>query len=430
MDDFPLRMPAKSFPSPRLPSPVLPPLPSWCPSLPALMNHLKLSEVPMFFDLSQLSEKEVTSKADPTRQDLQVWRPPPSTIPRKVSNYSPRLASCKSSDKLVGTRSKLHASDQGSEDVLQGKEITSAQGQPDFSTGEICNEATAANLWRILLTPEKQSAADEDGHEAYLNSCAYQPTETMLAAPYGFYDHRLQAVGAPIELDATAIPFVHANSLTGHANERGSETIPALDSGVFIYDTALYGPVEEFMFGLNEYVVDQDYATQRALEALPPLPPSPIPVPMDAGSLESKIQSEDTVMQTTGLAVDAPDAHYSSECALFDLVTAADALVDDDLVDVATFLTSAHGSDCWCDECECNWPELNNDISPTHEDAWPEYVCSLGPTSPAIESDWDWADENWLSNEEREVSRSRCAVKPLWDDFFPNRPSSLAHRRW
>lgn len=385
----------------------------------------------MFFDLSHLSESTATSKTENKAQRVQVWRPTPSKIPRKVSHHSSLPLTSKSSDKVAVTACKLHSSNKVSEDLLEAEQTIPTQDQPDLSTGDNSNETSAATLWRILLSPEE--ATYDASHDSYLNDSTYQPTKPVLAAPYEIYDHHIDSGDAPVELDATAIPFVHANSLTGHANERGSDTFLAPDPGVFIHDTALHGPVEEFMFGLNEYVVDQEY-TQCALETLPPLPTSPAPmenVLAEAPAVVSK--SEDTVMQITEQSPGATDEQYNSECALFYLATAAEELVDDDLVDVATFLTSAHGSDCWCDECQWNWPEFNDYTFTIYDDAWPECLSRLQPGPPAAEDDWDWADgapATVVGDEGMGIAGGHVTAQPSWEEFFPCRPSSLAHRAW
>ena len=196
---------------------------------------MERDEYPLFFDLSKLPEPKAVG-ANGCRE-MQLWQPKRSPQLRKQSCFFPPPPPSRSKTpvELPGTACTLHATDAGP------KSVAAIDTQPplDLPTktpllSTPCNEGadyTAANLWHILNSPANTNYKyDED-----LNTFTYHPISDIFAAPYGTYDHRLEAVGMPVELEDTGIdlplPFVHANCLTGVANARGANELSEEDEG-------------------------------------------------------------------------------------------------------------------------------------------------------------------------------------------------------
>ena len=394
----------------------------------------------MFFDLSKLPEPVESPKRESKGQELQVWQPLRSPQPKKHSRFFPPPSPPKPNVRLPPTGCKLHATNNGSGDASISKPKTLAESvERTVQTTETAksrirdqaSDASAANLWKILTAPERPSRGDNN--ELYCRNTTYQPTEEVFAAPFGAYDHRLEGVGMPIELDSTAVPYVHANSLTGHANERGREAWPqAVDSVIEFEAPGGMTPAQEPIEGLNELMVDpltdESYANAvlAALD-LPPLPPSPdledtaplVTDPMPTNP--ARCDCEETLAKS--------DAHFKSEQALFNLQSPTTKWADEDRVDVATFLTMGHATNCWCNDCD-DPPELINADTFTEEDGWMVYSASDETRSPSLSSAWESEWGTIVQDEETEVTRRRCSTQPEWDELFSWRPSSVAHGAW
>jgi hypothetical protein len=294
-------------------------------------------------------------------------------------------------------------------------------------------EASAANLWRILTSPERPPRDADDN--PYLNSFAYRPTEDIFAAPYGHFDHRLESVGATIELDNTEIPFVHANSLTGHANERGSDPTLVSDYDTRAVDSVTtLTPMQEFMYGLNEFVVDHDVeGPVEGEETLPPLPPSPSPSHEGTGSviMTTQTYNDGPLNQNEDRTLSNSDAQYNSEKALFDLEAAyrTDSN-DDDIVDVATFLAMGHSSNCWCYDCDYETPELLDLGSTDEEDGWALCSTDVEGATPSVGSEWEWDWSRSMSEEVVEEDEMDGAGWQFAGEPGPPSASALAHGAW
>lgn len=421
----------------------------------------------MFFDLSKLPEPALPNP-ERSGMELQLWRPqaPP---PKKHSRFFPSTSSSKATVKLPPTSCKLHADNKGAEDVSSAKPKTVAESlEHVVKAAETArklmdneeSEKNASNLWKILTSIEHPIR----GHDNHLYPCSasYQPLNDVRVAPHGIYDHRLQSVGMPVELDSTAIPYVHANCLTGHANERGSEPYPTAEEDITIFEApANPAHIEEFLGGLNEMVMDpytDDGYTDALLAVfnLPPLPPSPdsegsAPVTTDARPEDSVLIAE----QGAQTELDNSDAHFNSEQALFHPQPLIARTPEDDLVDVETFLKMGHSANCWCNDCgeppaipddeaftdddgwmiyssvdEQEWPSWSVASTPKDEWAWQAWSAPTTPDDRSVSSAWEWEWGTVVHDEEQKVERAAPPYRPTWDEAFPCKPSRVAHSAW
>jgi len=208
---------------------------------------------------------------------------------------------------------------------------------------------------------------------------------------------------------------VHANSLTGHANERGSDAVLTDEPEVFVFDTpAGVAPLEWSSFGLNELMVDHEYD----VEALPPLPSSPSPVEFETVSVITTPPCEESNVFDDEPPVPASDAQYNIGMALFDLESAAFPADEEDLVDVTTFLAMGHGNSCWCKDCEEESPELMDYEQSIDDEDWIDDSSDETVVSPSGDSEWDWDYETPTSENEKEGGSNKCSSQPEGDGFM------------
>ena len=420
------------------PSLLTPKIPSWCPELPSLSGaNMKRGEFPLFFDLSKLPQPTYTPNNASNGRELQLWRPQPSSQPKKQSRFFPPSTSPKPNVKLPPTACKLHTNDKGVQTETAPKPRTVAESlEQVVKAAETArklkcdgqSEKSAANLWKILTSSEHPIRGDDN--DLYPRNFSYQPTDDMFA-PHGGYDHRLESVSMPIELDSTPVPYVHANSLTGHANERGSEPFPTVEEDVVLFEeTADLTGMQEYLGGLNEMVMDPyvDEGYTDALLAvldLPPLPSSPNPY--TAAGFPEPVDS--VIMQDHNLdnEQEQSDARFQNEQVLFHPPSPTIRSPDDDIVDVATFLTMGHALNCWCNDCGEPPELLFGDTLVEDDDEWMVYSTTDAEQSSPGLSEWEWEWGTVMHDDER---GSAPSLKPSWDDVFPCLPSTVAHRAW
>jgi len=210
MDDaFPQLTSARRSPTPRLTplTPPLPTLPSWCPALPSFTrNGIWSTGLPTFYDLSSLPEPKAAPKPDSDvvsvakGKELQLWCGNLDRKP-KVSRFFPRSPSpTKPTVKLPPTACKLHVLEKDlpqptpdkpsnllhalisktSVDVVE--EILRAFKYPAESSEDTPEPVpSAANLWRILVSPSSMHGIKHD--DPYLASFKIEPdSDSYLAA--------------------------------------------------------------------------------------------------------------------------------------------------------------------------------------------------------------------------------------------------------
>ncbi|KAK3116382.1 hypothetical protein LTR53_003302 [Teratosphaeriaceae sp. CCFEE 6253] len=370
---------ARSKPSPSMPQ--TPVIPSWCPPLPCLAR--KWSGSPIFYDLSSIPEPEEAFR--PQREpklckELQLWRSNINMKP-KQSRFFPALPvppRAKVKLALAPTACTLHVSEKTSSGTSPAGPITYAaavkkgievDGNGDSkaadSTANIqsivhIRGPSAANLWNILADPapcHTNSACDPYLASFKLTSDDDDP---YLAAWQGYIDTTEPAQG-PFELDGREVPYVHANSLTGHSNEghqlRYPEELPGMaDSAV------CFTPLASPPLGLNEMMVDYDIG--------PPLLNRPRADAQDLADGDRPMSMQHNFDLAEALPVDyiedvdggeeslaTSDAHFNSECSLFSLGTPPPAQPRaESIISIATFLKMGHARNCWCQDCEADAP--------------------------------------------------------------------------
>ena len=175
----------------------------------------------------------------------------------------------------------------------------------------------------------------------------------------------------PCELDAreTEIPYVHANSLTGHSNDRDVlDVSPAYEQRRALADSGVGLPIifadePHHLVGLNELVVDHDIVastndTTAAGVALPvSLPATPPATPPLRRFIDmANILPVACIVEAEH---NLSDAHYHSEQALFcqsplSLAQSAQTLHESTTsssINIAEFLNLGHAKQCWCGHC-------------------------------------------------------------------------------
>lgn len=274
--DFPQLSGLSPACSPTPPPSYSPRVPNWCPHIPSIFNKKNSNDsLPLFFDFSSLPEQFQSPKPASKCQEVQLWQPKASPQPAKQSRFfPPRPSSPKPEVKLPVTACTLHKNDKGVQVDLPPRpddhsEPARCAELPDKAAPTEqahATEASAANLWRILTS--KDDAYKEVVADPYTTSFATRHPQDPLSHPHGIFDTRMEAIGMPTELDNTEIPYFHANSLTGHGNERASYPQREVEEHrTVIYDSPMaMTPQEEMFVGLNEMVVDPDFGRSGACD--------------------------------------------------------------------------------------------------------------------------------------------------------------------
>ncbi|KAK0249562.1 hypothetical protein B0A54_05657 [Friedmanniomyces endolithicus] len=482
---------------PRPPTPLTLELPSWCPPLPCLTRKGVWSEgLPVFYDLSSLPEPKEAPKPqrDPRLcQELQLWSGKLDTKPRQ-SRFFPRTpAPAKPTVTSTSSACTLHATEQGlpaatpsppttcAEVVKKGvdtKPVKHAGARDETSELHPATPSlgpSPANLWNVLA--DVTSTRREPSTDPYLASFLPNADDSYQAA-WVAHLNTINQSPEPVELDGREIPYVHANSLTGHSNEVHlspyADEHPALsDSGV------CFTPLASPPLGLNELVMDYDIglpystppyhaASEEEPSQSPQHPSSPQHSLILADILPINcIQGLDYDDDGGEQTLQASDAHFHSEKSLLSLGTAPEkptpapnltSTSDNEIdIDIATFLKMGHASHCWCTACSApTTPEQREPLFTTGSDC--EEVEADTPELVAFDRltgvDDDWmlyspptgcsADDHELDTtgssgggqvggaggtpvegaegvvvvaEAKEVVRTA----PVWEDYFPCR---------
>lgn len=406
LNSFPQFLSQTSFTSPmKTPSPFYN-IPRWCPPIPSLTMHdIWRNSTPSFYDLSSLPEpketlEEATAKPKDEKKtcmDVQLWQPPMLRA-REHSRFFPSrdLSSgptrLKAHVKLPTTACKLHASDKGvqteptilSEATLPaprsyeslllghyGRPPVEKPMQEDQPHGTLeavpehpqqaSDEATAANLWRIL-DARPYGAAVTGTEDTTTASVTPLPMDTSgeLEGPLLFtsYEHLYRS---PFELDGRELPYVHPNSLIGYCNSNPKENlaVPNYREQIWTDDFGIGLPTVRYaedLTGLNELMVDHNMYPSENISPLPADAQLPTPEPVSSVLAGSSLLQE--------LPVDYPtedherttsDAHFQSEQALFtqspplSLKPLTD--VNRSVISIGDFLKLGHARECWCGFC-------------------------------------------------------------------------------
>lgn len=388
-------------------------VPRWCPAVPRLrLNEARSNERPLFFDLSSLPEPKTTAPAVTKLQELELWRDKLNFKPRQ-SRFFPSRSLQTPVIKLPRISCKLREPDKAYQDA---DTQTRPLSMPDISVdspieaGEKTSRnpeiqdsketsSTAANLWKILM----DDMPDEKISNRYFQPLRGDEEYTSIAA----------AESPVAELDGLNVPYVHSNSLTGHANhtaaghaDRGSlSDSMALMANMFVHNA------ERSLETLEANCMDSSPEAKEAdLIALPLLPEMSDTSPSSPPAEQKNASVEDSPDLTV------TDAHFLSEQDLFErpLPPSPSASV----CDLATFLTMGHVENCWCRDCDENCTLVGNDTL-TEDEGWMVW-SSAGihndrmSTPATVFETWT---ENVDANEDPSPIVNTSA--PSWDDFFP-----------
>ncbi|TKA37944.1 hypothetical protein B0A54_10546 [Friedmanniomyces endolithicus] len=488
----------------RPPTPLTLELPSWCPPLPCLTRNGVWSEgLPMFYDLSSLPEPKEAPKPqrDPRLcQELQLWSGKLDIKPKQSRFFPMAPAPAKPTIKPTPSACTLRVIEKGLPAAASDQPATYADvvkkgidaklakhvGDPD-ETADVLTATPSvgpspANLWNVLV--DVASKRRKPSTDPYLASFLPNAEDSYQAA-WVAHLNTINQSPEPVELEGREVPYVHANSLTGHSNEVHlspyADEHPALsDSGV------CFTPLASPPLGLNELMMDYDiglpYATPPSRAPSEEEPsrlsqhPSSSPehsliladiLPINCihdenlSSSSSSADTEDGGEQT----LQASDAHFRSEQSLFTLGTAPkhpapaptphDTSVSD--IDIATFLKMGHASRCRCTACSDPVPEQRGHLSRTGSYCEEAETPELVPFDKLTEMDDDWmlyspptgccdGDEQQLAGTVAPVGgqvgtgtdagsqagesefvavvvgeKAVVRTAPVWEDYFPSR---------
>lgn len=320
-------------------------IPAWCPMLPSFTRNGVLSEgLPTFYDLSSLPELKDTPqgvKGGSRRGILDVKPRQSRFFPSKALMTAAELGTSSSPDptvKLPPTACNLSAFDIGIEE-RSASPTRSASYNP-ASIAESVERAFECSI-------QRQTQDDLDGCAANL--------------------WRVQ-VSSRAELEATEVPYAHANSLTGYNNAAAVAPLTIGRSGEHAADSGVYlevlrepaAPANDLDGGHQVSHIFDEGTTMATVPRMPTHVPH----------IES---SFDLLFDFPKAHANFPDEHitssaqYHSEAKLFEASGVPVVAPEDELMDVATFLRMGHVADCWC----CNRvPPLMSDESSTEDDDW------------------------------------------------------------
>lgn len=276
--------------------------------------------------------------------------------------------------------------------------------------------AYAANLWRILnedsILTEERVVEDERG--IYNLRSSWDDSEDSGGVP--IYQAECQPLIA--ELDSKEIPYVHLNSLTGHANETG-EYHSATD-----HDLIDSGLCHAGIFATPRSITPTCEMTNTPLTYT-----ASSPVlhkleagefsPVDTDNAKSRPEISDEMKQSA--------EHFDSEQELFKpekvLLPVSRPHAPCDL---ATFLSMGHVDNCWCRDCN-ELPELieKEELADDVDDDWLEWSTLGDETDEADEMSTTGAPQTVTitdvsDEDEQECARFPCASAPEWDELYPH----------
>ncbi|KAK6435085.1 hypothetical protein LTR95_008731 [Oleoguttula sp. CCFEE 5521] len=241
-------------------------------------------------------------------------------------------------------------------------QVTSTGTQTDDTCGPFfCDEATAANLWNILISvPSIRTVNDLE--DTFLASTIPLPAKTV--SEFEDLNHlilsRDHLCASPFELQGSVIPYTHPNSLTGLSTTR-PET-PCMDSLIALpiyYDTGLpistiaYGEPPAYsseLTGMKKLMKDTEYLAHTS--ELPMIrqsdiisPPTPPRTPVPSLSFRN-CQWWDEVRQALDQTSQnkVPSVHEDKPQAASLAEIADSALAD--------LFTQGHAKDCSCGYCD------------------------------------------------------------------------------
>lgn len=440
LPDFPpLNIPrASSLPSPRH---MLPGVPTWCPPIPSLTSTGGHTDgLPKFYDLSCLQEPKQRCEVDTKCQDLQLWQGSPVSMPKKQSRFfPPRATSPKPTVRLPPTGPKCQIPGAGlhdpsnlawniatasvkSDPIKQAIERVIAAGTVAQASGQESHQPSAANLWNILAHCGREVI--ETASELKMCYCKDEEADVE-PLPVPVFNGQL----GPFELASSDVPYVHANTLTGYANETAahhSESNVMEDSAIYL--TEMFSSSNNTPSAYEGYEVPSQ---EPLYVSRPALPMSGYADPVSNVDIETHTDKVlETSIELAGDELEDSAAHFTSEQDLFapppPLLEQTSQSPTASFCDLATFLSMGHAENCWCLACEGE-PELVSeetaqepDEALTEDDGWMVWStvgCENVSTDTAeTESTADDVPANDNNAGTRQYVRSET-----WDDFFPRK---------
>ncbi|EME41382.1 hypothetical protein DOTSEDRAFT_26559 [Dothistroma septosporum NZE10] len=418
------------------PSQLSPIVPDWCPYIPSLMSNRAWSgKVPSFTDLSHLPERKPSTPKIETQRQLRPWTTDLVLRPRKQSRFFPTSQFPQPIVKLPPTACNLHRSDQAMQKPLTTAwnlrsmsveaQVTTSMGgklvmparDPPSSTNR-AELPSAANLWHILINEKLESLRPQiRGSGSCWETEHDQGGGVALPATP---DEQTQ----PFELDSRQVPYVHTNSLTGHANDTARYHLDC-SRDQNITDTAIHSE-ETFMARTGA-------TSNHELAAMPWPLIARLQTPHASCTKTPELHFIDNA-DNGHTNTDADDLARStdqleSEQSLFGTQPSPVHNNEQSTCDLATFLKMEHVGNCWCTEC-CEEPELVDEepqspicLNEEEEEGWMTWdstedeSTSLG-TAPSAEPDQAFEDE-------KEIARHPCIRTPEWDELYPCVPKQL-----
>lgn len=394
-------------------------MPSWCPQIPALTGQSGWScGWPKFFDLSHLPERKASLSKEHRCQELQIWQPDVQLNQRKQSRFFPPQPSLRPTVKLPSAGCTLHRSetDASGPPATSSDEVTPVKPQSiadavekivaavvSDAEPEHNEEPTAVNLWHILSDElEKRRAAHAGGRESSWDDGSHASGGVPI----------VDEQSAAVELDSKEIPYTHANSLTGYANETAELHSGLRHPDLLLADSAIY--LAEAICSIDDASADAELATLRCpLTPVSPLPGTPL--------LETPLSLDTTYVDPPETNTDSDNvadsvAHYTSEQQLFEVEPPTPQSPTASECDLATFLSMGHVENCWCRDCE-EEPELVNDewSTPlTESEGW-----MMWSTADDEESADAITEPVKVAGSSEDGSWQTWTTGFDWDDFYP-----------
>lgn len=394
-------------------------------------------EVPRFTDLSGLPEPMEPRKFDSVQQN----RAKVGTVLKKQSRFFPTLTTSVSSPivRLPPTSCKLYRTEEAvayppvpetwtnpdnrpspscpARYVNTKSSLDTESVQPEKSVEHVLEQsasgiASAANLWRILsedgiLTAER--IKDDECRADNLRS-TWESSEDSGGVP--IYEPTAQP--SMPELDSKEIPYVHLNSLTGHANETGG----------YHREVADHDTVESVLYPAVFFATPRSITPSYELTATAPryTPSSPSLHMLEVGSLctldQAIIKARPEISDEMKKSVD----HFSSEQDLFRPEQVQLPISRPRTpCGLDAFLAMGHVENCWCRDCNETPEMIQKDEIHDDDDDWLDW-STLGDeidnvstnTVPQTATVSDVSDE-----EEHKSSCFPGASTPEWDELYP-----------
>lgn len=230
--------------------------------------------------------------------------------------------------------------------------------------------ATAVELWRDLELDHPRKASGADLSISSTRDASWEQPADASHCPTSPGSSYLPTNQPPDELDGLelALPYVHANSLTGYSNHCGTpiNSLPNFtrcqisDSGIGLPIVRLS---DDYNRDLNEPIFGEEVLGSEVLDISTrvPLPKSlPATPPATPPQHVCNVAHEVSITSTCEAEHDQSDAHFRSEQALFvqspalttlDTPFAKDDWAEQSSINISDFLKLGHAKHCWCDYC-------------------------------------------------------------------------------